>query len=1011
MRRTAQLLITISSFFWTVIFCELKFDLDGNLLDDGLSRALSHSPEGFDIVIEEASEPSSTTNSIPSMFATATNSNSNLFDIIKEDGKSHDNNVLLTTPEPEKVQGGSIVKIVPGGKKIIVQNIHQDNLVKKREKEIPLSSNSDDYQYLSYPQDNDQVSVAVLQADSTQSIKSKMKKFMKQVIEASDTTPQEVQTTTTKAMSSTEQEPTTTTLLSDSKESSEPKKELTKKMSIKKDQEHTIDSIIPCTDIDEVACQSFKPLCKIEIEIGFRRCQKTCGFCKGKRLIYEAKISNGVEGLVEFQQFYPRQPVYMAGCFEKSGIKNTITPHAFVIHERSEEPSMKDSKCPHAGAHWNPYGSLHGDPHSQGYHHQGDLGNILINRSSVPPPQSWPENGAICSEDQASAYQIYYHLDFFFNPPEGLILSIHSKDDDFGKNFFKAESRKTGQVGNSLACGIIEYKSDTEDDAAVNEQDTPSTKKDKPINGTSSIVKIEKKNAPKLGSNVTSDAVQFEFRQTTTLNPKIILENKELPTNIIDTPNISVDNNGIGLTAHLIPNEINQIREERRILTDTKKIVSMNKNNEPLQINESPSPEAVREFPLGGFSRGNQVKILETIDNSQKDSNTREKIQDMLNNLNAQRSLSPGLTNFQKNDGTSLNKFIIDRSRTITSDDATKSEEQQLSGTKIMNSIVADNKGKHLDIIDSNNNMNIIDGHKFLGGGTTEQNQLNGKVLLSQQALISPKNNDNSFRLKAETLSDIDQKKIENEINNPKLNISTQNNSEIIEPNNDNLEVNEETSRINQTASNILNQLRNANIRELLNNRKIDENETELIKENMNNKQLEPSEDKLKGSDEIEEGVKRQLILSRESASRSGGVEEVEDLALKNHAGSNDKSIKFLPDSQDIDQETLNSNNMDEFKNKTTELPHRRSPILIKRNNFDGSRENEEVTNSNGNRKPIMQTKLRNSSRSSKLLINENPSDTKDNNDTNNKPTRFFRMRRRKQRNLRNRPIQSVEKV
>ncbi|CAB4065049.1 SOD1 [Lepeophtheirus salmonis] len=555
---------------------------------------------------------------------------------------------------------------------------------------------------------------------------------------------------------------------------------------------------------------------------------------------------------------------------------------------------MKDSKCPHAGAHWNPYGSLHGDPHSQGYHHQGDLGNILINRSSVPPPQSWPENGAICSEDQAMMILVKISL--------------------------KQKSRKTGQVGNSLACGIIEYKSDTEDDAAVNEQDTPSTKKDKPINGTSSIVKIEKKNAPKLGSNVTSDAVQFEFRQTTTLNPKIILENKELPTNIIDTPNISVDNNGIGLTAHLIPNEINQIREERRILTDTKKIVSMNKNNEPLQINESPSPEAVREFPLGGFSRGNQVKILETIDNSQKDSNTREKIQGMLNNLNAQRSLSPGLTNFQKNDGTSLNKFIIDRSRTITSDDATKSEEQQLSGTKIMNSIVADNKGKHLDIIDSNNNMNIIDGHKFLGGGTTEQNQLNGK-----------------------------------------------NNSEIIEPNNDNLEVNEETSRINQTASNILNQLRNANIRELLNNRKIDENETELIKENMNNKQLEPSEDKLKGSDEIEEGVKRQLILSRESASRSGGVEEVEDLALKNHAGSNDKSIKFLPDSQDIDQETLNSNNMDEFKNKTTEVPRRRSPILIKRNNFDGSRENEEVTNSNGNRKPVMQTKLRNSSRSNFL--------------------------------------------
>lgn len=105
--------------------------------------------------------------------------------------------------------------------------------------------------------------------------------------------------------------------------------------------------------------------------------------------------------------------------------------HGFHIHEFGD----LSNGCESAGGHYNPDGVDHGDLDKG---HVGDLGNIEAD-----------ENG---------------FADFLINAARvnlsgeesvvGRAIVVHSDKDDLGKGG-DAESLKTGNAGNRLACGVI----------------------------------------------------------------------------------------------------------------------------------------------------------------------------------------------------------------------------------------------------------------------------------------------------------------------------------------------------------------------------------------------------------------------------------------------------------------------------------------------------------------------------------------------------------------------------
>ena len=136
--------------------------------------------------------------------------------------------------------------------------------------------------------------------------------------------------------------------------------------------------------------------------------------------------SDKVKGTILFMQA-PGTPTLIQGTI--TGLKPGT--HGFHIHEFGD---MSDG-CKSMGAHYNPDGVDHGDL-QQG--HVGDIENVVAN-----------EDGVAKFSITASRVDLIGDRSVI-----GRGLVIHEDEDDLGKGG-DAESLKTGNAGERLACGII----------------------------------------------------------------------------------------------------------------------------------------------------------------------------------------------------------------------------------------------------------------------------------------------------------------------------------------------------------------------------------------------------------------------------------------------------------------------------------------------------------------------------------------------------------------------------
>jgi len=108
--------------------------------------------------------------------------------------------------------------------------------------------------------------------------------------------------------------------------------------------------------------------------------------------------------------------------------------HGFHIHEFGD----LSNGCESAGGHYNPDGVDHGDK-DEG--HVGDLGNITANEDGVASLSIVADRVDLTGERSVV----------------GRAIVVHADRDDLGKGD-DAESLKTGNAGDRLACGVITLK-------------------------------------------------------------------------------------------------------------------------------------------------------------------------------------------------------------------------------------------------------------------------------------------------------------------------------------------------------------------------------------------------------------------------------------------------------------------------------------------------------------------------------------------------------------------------
>ena len=126
----------------------------------------------------------------------------------------------------------------------------------------------------------------------------------------------------------------------------------------------------------------------------------------------------------------PGEPTLIKGKI--SGLKPG--KHGFHIHEFGD---LSDG-CDSAGAHYNPDDVNHGDLDNG---HVGDLGNVVAGTDGVADFTLVAKRVDLTGDRSVV----------------GRSIVIHSNADDLGKGG-DAESLKTGNAGDRLACGVIILK-------------------------------------------------------------------------------------------------------------------------------------------------------------------------------------------------------------------------------------------------------------------------------------------------------------------------------------------------------------------------------------------------------------------------------------------------------------------------------------------------------------------------------------------------------------------------
>ncbi|KAI9011818.1 superoxidase dismutase, partial [Hyaloraphidium curvatum] len=140
----------------------------------------------------------------------------------------------------------------------------------------------------------------------------------------------------------------------------------------------------------------------------------------------------GVSGTVSFAQEGDGVRVE----YEVQGLKAAARQpgkHGFHVHEFGDNTNG----CTSAGDHYNPFGKVHGAPEDE-ERHAGDLGNIEAGEDGKA-------SGVIVDrmvrlEGERSVV--------------GRTMVVHENEDDLGKGGHEL-SKKTGNAGGRLACGVI----------------------------------------------------------------------------------------------------------------------------------------------------------------------------------------------------------------------------------------------------------------------------------------------------------------------------------------------------------------------------------------------------------------------------------------------------------------------------------------------------------------------------------------------------------------------------
>uniref|UniRef100_A0A2H4G7I9 Superoxide dismutase [Cu-Zn] n=1 Tax=Chilo suppressalis TaxID=168631 RepID=A0A2H4G7I9_CHISP len=107
--------------------------------------------------------------------------------------------------------------------------------------------------------------------------------------------------------------------------------------------------------------------------------------------------------------------------------------YGFHVHEKGD----LRSGCASTGSHFNPENQPHGHPNDAA-RHVGDLGNIVFDEQKVSTFDFVDSQLAL-----RGAHNII-----------GRAVVLHEKADDFGRSDHP-DSRKTGNAGGRVACGVI----------------------------------------------------------------------------------------------------------------------------------------------------------------------------------------------------------------------------------------------------------------------------------------------------------------------------------------------------------------------------------------------------------------------------------------------------------------------------------------------------------------------------------------------------------------------------
>jgi Cu-Zn family superoxide dismutase len=148
--------------------------------------------------------------------------------------------------------------------------------------------------------------------------------------------------------------------------------------------------------------------------------------------VIRGNATNHIRGIITFEE-NEDDVVTLKGSL--SGLYPS-GKHGFHIHEFGD-CSKEDFTS--AGSHFNPKGKEHGAPGDED-RHAGDLGNI----NADPQGNSTIEvTDSMIRLKPSSGRSII-----------GRAVIVHEKEDDLGKGLGE-ESKKTGNAGKRLACGVI----------------------------------------------------------------------------------------------------------------------------------------------------------------------------------------------------------------------------------------------------------------------------------------------------------------------------------------------------------------------------------------------------------------------------------------------------------------------------------------------------------------------------------------------------------------------------